>query len=151
MAGLSDIANRAQRIDDAVTRAQRGAPAAPVSPERAKLMAELTRLQKSTDPISAAPRKSRIAKIQGLLAEMDAADAATRRMAQAPPRRRARVDVSNAGKYETNESAVDQTLDSSQRYPIHRLSREPTARSLAQDHAAREEARMARVRALLGG
>jgi len=42
--------------------------AATPSPARAKLLAELRRLQASNDPISAVPRQRRIAKIQELLA-----------------------------------------------------------------------------------
>lgn len=57
----------------------------------------------------------------------------------------ARVDTGGPNRYVTEETNEDQSLDSSQRYPLHRLVRDPTLKSIAQDHVQREKERVRRL------
>lgn len=143
MGALSDLANRAARLDRTVDEAVRGAPKptgpAP-TPEQAKLIAELQRLRKSNDPISAAPRKTRIAKIEGILTEQKYPIPGM----QAPLRGRVRAG-SGRNRYVLPEATRDESMDLDARYPLHRLDREPTAKSAAAAHIAAEAARVRRI------
>lgn len=62
---------------------------------------------------------------------------------------RPQVATGGRNRYVTDEATEDESLDYGQRYPLHRLVRDPTLRSIAADHVQRELERVRRLRAQL--